>query len=98
MWYRDSTSLLQIGQVLSRIKHLEPNTLQVGTLLSQYSHKKNIILGVVEAFQIHSQEIEDGSKDLTLWLTSMQISERMSHLSSRPNRKHPQSSSSKKMG
>ena len=62
MWYRDSTSLLQIGQVLSRIKHLEPNTLQVGTLLSQYSHKKNIILGVVEAFQIHSQEIEDGFK------------------------------------
>ena len=62
MWYRDSTSLLQIGQVLSRIKHLKPNTSQVGTLLSQHNHKKNIILSVVEAFQIHSPEIEDGFK------------------------------------
>lgn len=93
----DSTSLLQIGQVLSRIKHLEPNTSQVGTLLSQHNHKKNMILGIVEAFQTHSQETEDGFKGFNP-LANKYANLRVSHLLSRPSKKHPQILSSKKMG
>ena len=54
-----------MGQVVSRVKPLEPNTSQVGTLLwmlNQKKKKKNIILGIVVAFQIHSQAIDEGFK------------------------------------
>ena len=58
-----------MGQVVSRVKPLEPNTSQVGTLLWMLNHKnkknknkKNIILGIVVVFQIHSQAIDEGFK------------------------------------
>ena len=49
-----------MGQIESRVKPLEPNTSQVGTPLWMLNHKKNIILGVVAAFQIHSQAKDEG--------------------------------------
>ena len=51
-----------MGQIVSRVKPLEPNTSQVGTLLWMLNHKKNIILGIVAAFQIHSQAKAEGFK------------------------------------
>ena len=52
-----------MGQIVSRVKPLEPNTSQVGTLLWMLNHKKNIILGIVAAFQIHSQAKAEGFKE-----------------------------------